>query len=764
MALITLGAFVLAVQMDAQVVAVLGLLGGFLTPPILSTGVDHPLGLFGYIALLDAGLIAVALRRRWNYLVALGCAGTVLMQAGWVNSFFIAEKFPVACAVFLGFALLFSVAHLSACRLKRESSFSAGAAFCSGGAACLFALFILIQPFESLLARPWGFFAFLFAIDLLMLALAWVRPELRSAQFGSAGVVFGLMALWSISWLSASLLNGTLGVYLLFGLLHSVFPIVVERVRPSGQSAGPANLFPPLTLILIVWPVVKLQTGGMYFWAIVLAAGLLAVCLGSVTGSLTALAGAVFLTVILAGIRIANLPPDLTALPEMLAVVGGFAIFFFVASLALGKRVFSGDRHGGAGSIIRLPVQVPALSVLLPFALLLMMIMRLPLQDPSPVFGLALLLSILMLGAVWRYGSESLCLVALAGSLVLEAAWHVLRFEPTKAAIPLGWQLAFAAMFFAYPCVFRERFSRHIQPWAAAALAGPLHFFLVYAVVKRTWPNDIMGLLPAAFAVPYVVVTWRASHKIAPAESWRNARLALLGGAALFFITAIFPVQLSKQWLTLAWALEGIALLRFHHKVPHDGLRVVGAALLAVSFARLALNPEVFGYHPRGSWPVLNWWLYSYGIVTLCLFAAARLTAPPRDRIGEIALPPSFNSLGTTLAFYLLNIEIADCFSEGPRLEFRLSASLAQDMTYSLAWGIFALILVGVGVSRRIGAARYAGVALLAVTLAKLFLHDVWRLGGLFRIGSLIGLALVLIAASFAYQRFLSADTGTRKE
>jgi len=40
MGLITLTAFLLAIRLDAQVVAVLGLLGGFLTPPLLSTGVD----------------------------------------------------------------------------------------------------------------------------------------------------------------------------------------------------------------------------------------------------------------------------------------------------------------------------------------------------------------------------------------------------------------------------------------------------------------------------------------------------------------------------------------------------------------------------------------------------------------------------------------------------------------------------------------------------------------------------------------------------
>src|SRR5262249_541641 len=66
---ITGAAFLLAIRLDAQVVAILGLLGGFLTPLLLSTGQDNPPGLFTYLAVLDAGLIAVALRQRWHYLV-----------------------------------------------------------------------------------------------------------------------------------------------------------------------------------------------------------------------------------------------------------------------------------------------------------------------------------------------------------------------------------------------------------------------------------------------------------------------------------------------------------------------------------------------------------------------------------------------------------------------------------------------------------------------------------------------------------------------
>ena len=117
MALITTTAFFLAVRLNALVVAILGMLGGFLTPILLSTGQDNPLGLFGYIAILDAGLIVVALNRRWYFLTALAALGTAIMQIGWAGKFFVSEKYfegnkiLIALGVLLGFNALFLAAN-----------------------------------------------------------------------------------------------------------------------------------------------------------------------------------------------------------------------------------------------------------------------------------------------------------------------------------------------------------------------------------------------------------------------------------------------------------------------------------------------------------------------------------------------------------------------------------------------------------------------------------------------------------------------------
>ncbi|NDA69290.1 MAG: DUF2339 domain-containing protein, partial [Verrucomicrobia bacterium] len=77
---------------------------------------------------------------------------------------------------------------------------------------------------------------------------------------------------------------------------------------------------------------------------------------------------------------------------------------------------------------------------------------------------------------------------------------------------------------------------------------------------------------------------------------------------------------------------------------------------------------------------------------------------------------------------------------------------------YSLAWAAFAFVVLVIGFKRRVVGARRAGMVLLSVTLLKLFLHDLWRLGDLYRIGALLGLAIVPILVSMIYQKFLATE------
>ena len=107
---ITGGAVGLAVLYNSQAIAVLALAGGYLTPPALSTGEDHPWILFGYVFLLNTGALLLARMRRWKAVEPIAAAATILLYAGWFNRWFGDANRPVATVFAFAFYAQFSVA------------------------------------------------------------------------------------------------------------------------------------------------------------------------------------------------------------------------------------------------------------------------------------------------------------------------------------------------------------------------------------------------------------------------------------------------------------------------------------------------------------------------------------------------------------------------------------------------------------------------------------------------------------------------------
>ena len=878
MTAITATAFVLSVNMNAMVVAVLGIAGGFLTPVLLSTGQDAPLALFGYIALLDIGLLAVALRQRWSALPVLGATGTLLMQGGWLMTFFdtgkyfAGNKIFIAMTVFAGFEALFLLAATLSDRSEKYGRHVSGSALAMGIAALVVSFYFL--AFQPLGDRPVLLFGYVLLVDLGLLAIIFLNDAIAAAEALAGAMVFGFLAIWSGFYLPAGHLHAALGFYLVFSLLHLSTPVArgwlrkpalpwwsgttavlvlpfyflsfdvmrqhpgllfgsvflaslvmlgfaflnsesASRLGVAGlstflllaiwtgssmtndrlylalglylgfallHSAAPVvlhkargvilpwwcNAFPALALILVLLPIFMLPELSIFIWPVVLLIDILAVILAVVTATALPIFVVLLLSLAATGMWIFRIPGELTGLPTSLFMLGGFTVFFTLAAAIAGRKLAgkaaTAQIPGLFGDIndpVNLTVQIPALSTVLPFLLLIMLTLRLPLVNPSPVFGLALLLVAMLLGLAKFMSLDALPAVGLGSVAALEYAWHQNHFDPAYATVPFLWYMVFFGVFTVFPFLFHLQFANKTVPWAAAALAGPLHFYLVHDLARAAWPalSGAMGLIPAAFCIPPLLGTAALLKRTPEVSPPRNSQLAWFGGAALFFITLIFPIQFHREWITLGWALEGAALCWLFRHVPHRGLSITGTGLLWVAFCRLALNPAVLSYHARSEMPVLNWYLYTYGIVAMCLFAGARLLAPPRNIVLGSNVPPVLYGMGAVLAFLLVNIEIADFFTPPGTgfLTFDFSGSIGQDMSYSIAWALFALLMLVIGISRRLVRLRYAGIGLLAVTLVKLFFHDLSQLNQLYRIAAFIVVAVIAIFASFLYQRFLGA-------
>jgi uncharacterized membrane protein len=107
------------------------------------------------------------------------------------------------------------------------------------------------------------------------------------------------------------------------------------------------------------------------------------------------------------------------------------------------------------------------------------------------------------------------------------------------------------------------------------------------------------------------------------------------------------------------------------------------------------------------------------------------------------------------VVFVWINLAIADIFATGASLELSFQRLPARDATTSVAWAAYALVLLAIGVRTRSSSMRWLSLGLLVITLGKVFLHDLGELEDLYRVASLVGLAVSLIIVSLVYQRFV---------
>ena len=310
--------------------------------------------------------------------------------------------------------------------------------------------------------------------------------------------------------------------------------------------------------------------------------------------------------------------------------------------------------------------------------------------------------------------------------------------------------------------------TKRTWPWVIAAAAGPLQFWFVYQYMNAR-PGFVPGIVPdnwlwlptLAFALPAAIGVWYLVKKENVDLVSGDSRLATQGAALLAFISLVFPVQFHREWITLGWAIEGLLLILLFRWIPNRRLRAVALIVLAGAFVRLALNPAVLEYHPRTRVPIWNWYLYAYGISASCMFLSGRWFGEPKEKHYERKASAFLYSISGIVLFLLMNIEIADYFSIGPTLTFSFSGNFARDVTYTIAWSVFAFCLLVLGIAGNVRAPRLVAIGLLLVTFAKLFLHDLDSLTQLYRIVAFIAVALIAIIASFVYQRFLLPQTKT---
>jgi uncharacterized membrane protein len=108
MAAVTAGAGMMAVRFNSMLVAILGLIGGYGTPVMLSTGSANFVGLYSYMLLLGTGVLGIARYRNWHLLNTLAFAATYALVAASLDRGYTVADFWTVMPFLAAFFILFS--------------------------------------------------------------------------------------------------------------------------------------------------------------------------------------------------------------------------------------------------------------------------------------------------------------------------------------------------------------------------------------------------------------------------------------------------------------------------------------------------------------------------------------------------------------------------------------------------------------------------------------------------------------------------------
>jgi uncharacterized membrane protein len=815
--------------------------------------------LFGFLLLLDAGLLAVAVARERDVLHAVGGLATLMVFGAWLGgSYTSAGSYPalIFCA---GFVAFFVLAPAVARRV--------GAPLTGAGAEAVFVapllLFVpvVLARIEPGFSAPLPLFGTLLALVLL---IAWRAIATGRGAIHHVAAFFAVatQASWSITHLTLDRLGMAVSIYAVFGIVATAVPMAARRIgRPLQPRAGagfvliaslcllfflslgsmaPVAIWALALLLAILNAGLFIESGAGGLPRVSIAGSLVSfVVLGSwwlragaavgVVASLTVLAGLSLITMAghawvyrsNVGGRGAEGSPSASAARVFrdglyLGLIGHLFLLFIavnrtwaippwpwfatLAVLTLAASAMSlatrTPRLHGAGAIaaaaivaawtnaVGAPWSLTALAasaVVSAYALAWLAVVRqAPVaaaaaavlfigeltavlasaggNPPFPAIVLAHVANLaLILGLTWSRrwrGVAIWAVVAASSAAVVQgqigdvAAWPRL--------LTLGF--AMYAVFTAYPLILGARARADRDPYVAAVLASVMFFFSARAALDDGGFGWMIGGLPVAEGAVMALLL-RQLLRIEAGEHRDLGRLALVAGAALAFVTVAVPLQLQHQWITIGWAVEGAALAWLFRRIPHRGLLYTALGLLGAVFVRLALNPEIFQYEPRGGMRILNWYLYTYVICAAAFLLAARWLAA-HDSIARRPLPRAAQFLpagAVVLLFLLLNIEIADFYAVGPSIVFRFGATVSQDLPYTIGWLAFGMLLLATCIYLHNRAGRVSALSLVAITTFKCFLYDLGSLGGLYRVASFVGLAMSLALVSLALQKFVLA-------
>jgi uncharacterized membrane protein len=265
-------------------------------------------------------------------------------------------------------------------------------------------------------------------------------------------------------------------------------------------------------------------------------------------------------------------------------------------------------------------------------------------------------------------------------------------------------------------------------------------FGLLYQTLQPSYP-EMRGALAAGLALGAIGL-WQLLQP-------RDPDAALNAAAIAFTLAALaVAVQFDGPAVVIGWAAEGAAATWLGLRAGSAAFQTGGLVLWGLAVARLF---DDYFVTPAGFTAIFNARALTTGFVVALAYAMSALFARYRDGHDERGRTRAvLHVIASGITLLAITAEVQSYW----RVRYETpQAYLYEQLILSLAWGIYGAILIVVGMRRAYAPDRYIGIAVLAITVLKVFFRDLWELGGIYRVIGFVVFGVLLVAVSYLYQR-----------
>jgi uncharacterized membrane protein len=194
MIVVTAMTTLVAIGRNSERIAVLALVGGIITPQLVSTGENHEITLFTYMAVLGAGILGLARERDWKSLPPIQFAATLVYFWGWYSEFYSDDALVTTTIFATMFFVLFAALPVVRSRRVGELSLLENGIVLLNSLAYLIALRVMFWP-----EHRWALTIAVLALAAVHLAIERALPQTKTGGPPVTRVIFGGLALMFVS-------------------------------------------------------------------------------------------------------------------------------------------------------------------------------------------------------------------------------------------------------------------------------------------------------------------------------------------------------------------------------------------------------------------------------------------------------------------------------------------------------------------------------------------------------------------------------------